>query len=72
VTRLQEKYRAEVVPALQQKFQYKNVMEVPKLEKVTLNIVRTHLTNFVQFLFCFDTLDTELGINAVRHIRHML
>ena len=38
MTRLQEKYRAEVVPALQQKFGYKNVMEIPRLEKVIINI----------------------------------
>ena len=38
MTRLQEKYRAEVVPALQQKFQYKNVMEIPRLEKIVLNM----------------------------------
>ena len=38
MTRLQEKYRAEVVPALQQKFQYKNVMEIPRLEKIVINM----------------------------------
>ena len=37
-TRLQEKYLSEVVPALQDKFQYKNVMEIPKLEKVVINM----------------------------------
>ena len=38
MTRLQEKYRAEVVPALQQKFEYKNVMEIPRLEKIVINM----------------------------------
>ena len=38
MTRLQEKYRAEVVPALQQKFQDKNVMEIPRLEKIVINM----------------------------------
>ena len=38
MTRLQEKYRAEVVSALQQKFQYKNVMEIPRLEKIVINM----------------------------------
>ncbi len=37
-SRLKEKYVNEVVPALVEKFQYKNIMEVPKLEKVILNI----------------------------------
>ena len=37
MARLKDKYTAEVVPALQQKFQYKNVMEIPKLSKVVVN-----------------------------------
>ena len=37
-TRLKEKYLAEAVPALQQKFSYKNVMEIPKLEKIVINM----------------------------------
>ena len=38
MARLKEKYLNEVIPAMQQKFNYKNVMEIPKLEKVTINI----------------------------------
>ena len=37
-TRIIEKYLAEAVPALQQKFGYKNVMEIPRLEKVIINM----------------------------------
>lgn len=37
-TRLQEKYLSEVVKGLQDKFQYKNVMEIPKIEKVVINM----------------------------------
>lgn len=37
-TRLKEKYLAEAVPALQQKFGYKNPMEIPRLEKVIVNM----------------------------------
>ena len=37
-TRLHERYLAEAVPALQQKFGYKNVMEIPRLEKIIINI----------------------------------
>lgn len=37
-SRLQEKYEKEVVPALMEKFKYKNVMEVPKLEKIVINM----------------------------------
>jgi large subunit ribosomal protein L5 len=36
--RLREKYQKEVVPALQKEFGYKNVMAVPKLEKVVINM----------------------------------
>jgi len=36
--RLKEKYQKEVVDALRQKFGYRNVMEVPRLEKVVINI----------------------------------
>jgi len=38
MARLKEKYLNDVVPALQQKFNFKNVMEIPKLEKVIINI----------------------------------
>ena len=37
-TRIKEKYLAEAAPALQQKFGYKNVMEIPRLEKVIINM----------------------------------
>ena len=37
-TRMKEKYLAEAVPALQQKFGYKNVMEIPKLDKIVINM----------------------------------
>ena len=37
-TRLQEKYLSEVAKAMHDKFQYKNVMEIPKVEKVVLNM----------------------------------
>ena len=38
MARLKDKYLSEVVPALQQKFNYKNINEVPKLEKVVINM----------------------------------
>jgi large subunit ribosomal protein L5 len=37
-TRLKEKYLAEVVPALMQEFNFSSVMQVPRLNKVVLNI----------------------------------
>lgn len=38
MTRMADKYQQEVVPALQEKFGYKNIMEVPKLVKVVINM----------------------------------
>lgn len=38
VPRLQEKYEKEVVKALMEKFGYKNIMEVPKLDKIVVNM----------------------------------
>ena len=35
---LKEKYKKEVVPALKEKFGYKSIMEVPKLEKIVINM----------------------------------
>ena len=37
-TRLLDKYKNEVVKGLIEKFGYKNIMEVPKLEKVVINM----------------------------------
>ena len=36
--RLKEKYVKEVVPALEKEYGYKNINEVPKLEKIVLNM----------------------------------
>ena len=33
-----EKYEKEIISALMEKFQYKNIMEVPKLEKIVINM----------------------------------
>lgn len=38
VARMRQYYVQEVVPALQQRFGYRNVMQVPSLEKVVLNM----------------------------------
>ena len=38
LTRLQERYEKEVVPAMMEKFGYKNIMQVPKLEKIVINM----------------------------------
>jgi large subunit ribosomal protein L5 len=38
MSQLKEKYKKEIVPRLMESFGYKNVMEVPRLEKIALNI----------------------------------
>ena len=35
---LKEQYNKEVIPAMMKKFNYKSVMEVPKLEKIVINV----------------------------------
>ena len=36
--KLREQYQKEVIPELMKKFNYKSVMQVPKLEKIVINI----------------------------------
>ena len=36
--RLKEKYENEIAPAMQEKFKYKSSMEIPKLEKIVINM----------------------------------
>ena len=38
MSRLKETYLNEIVPAMNEKFGYKNIMEVPKLEKIVINM----------------------------------
>ena len=38
MARLYEQYKSEIVPKLMEKFQYKNVMQVPRIERVVVNI----------------------------------
>jgi large subunit ribosomal protein L5 len=38
MNRMQEKYQKETVPALMKAFEYRNIMQVPRIEKIVLNI----------------------------------
>ena len=38
MSRLKETYQNEIVDAMMKKFGYKNIMEVPKLDKVVVNM----------------------------------
>src|SRR5260370_39504513 len=57
-SRLQEKYRAETVPALMKRFGWKNMMAVPKLQKITVNIGLGEASQNAKLL---DTAAVELG-----------
>ena len=57
-SRLQEKYRKETVPALMKHFGWKNIMAVPKLSKVTVNIGLGEASQNAKLL---DTAAVELG-----------
>ncbi|MCJ7496882.1 MAG: 50S ribosomal protein L5 [candidate division Zixibacteria bacterium] len=48
--RLKEKYRKEVVPSLMKRFGYRNLMQVPKLEKIVINIGVGEAIQNVKFL----------------------
>ena len=38
MSRLKDRYKSEILPAMQQTFKYKSCMEIPKLEKIVLNM----------------------------------
>ena len=38
MARMKEKYTAEVAPALMKQFGYKSVMQIPKIDKVVINV----------------------------------
>ena len=57
-SRMQEKYRKETTPALMKRFGLKNVMAVPRLSKITVNIGLGEASQNVKLL---DTAAAELG-----------
>jgi len=61
MARLKDKYREDVVPAMMKEFGYKNVMQVPRLEKITLNIGLGEATQNIKLL---DTAVVELAAIA--------
>jgi large subunit ribosomal protein L5 len=56
--RLRDRYQQQVVPALMKEFSYKNVMQVPKLERVVLNVGMGEAIQNVKLL---ESAVTELG-----------
>ena len=57
--RLQERYVAEIAPALNKKFGYKSVMQIPTLDKVIVNVRSGESKNNAQEL---EAIDKDLGI----------
>ena len=61
MSRLRKIYQEEVRPALQKQFSYKNIMQVPRLEKVVLNM---GLGEAIQNIKILDTASEELTLIA--------
>lgn len=59
--RLKEQYRTEAIPRLRERFRYRNVMEVPRLDKVVINVRVGDATTDSRFL---DKAAEELAIIA--------
>ena len=57
--RLKDTYREQVVPALMKEFGYKNPMQVPKLERIVLNVGMGEAIQNVKLL---ESATTELGV----------
>ncbi len=66
VPRLLEKYKSEAVPNLKEKFAYKSVMQVPKIEKICLNQgVGTAVTDKKQIENAIEEMSTIAGQKAL-------
>jgi large subunit ribosomal protein L5 len=61
MSRLRKVYQEEVRPALQKQYSYKNIMQVPRLEKVVLNM---GLGEAIQNIKILDTASEELTLIA--------
>ena len=61
ITRLNEKYRKEVIPALVKRFNYANPLAAPRLKKITVNIGMGEASQNIKLL---DVAVVELGLIA--------
>lgn len=59
IPRLKEKYLKEVVPNMMKEFSYKNIMEVPRIEKIVLNV---GLGEAIQNIKLLDAAQKELSL----------
>ena len=58
MARLKDFYKNEVAPALQKKFSYKSVMQIPKLDKIIVNVSSGEAKDNSKML---DAICTDLG-----------
>ena len=59
MARLQDRYKAEIVPKLKEKFGYRNVMQVPRLSKVVVNM---GLGDAIENVKVIETAAAEISI----------
>ena len=59
MARLHDQYKAEIVPKLKEKFGYRNVMQVPRLSKVVVNM---GLGDAIENVKVIETAAAEIGI----------
>ncbi len=64
MSRLKERYKKEVVPTLLERYGYKNIMQVPRLEKVVLNI---GLGEAIQNAKALEAAEGELAAISGQH-----
>ena len=70
MSRLKEKYQNEIVDALMKKFGYKNIMEVPKLDKVVINMGVGEAKENAKLLdAAVKDMETNLSLPRVRDFR---
>jgi len=61
MARLQDQYKADIVPKLKEKFGYRNVMQVPRLSKVVVNM---GLGDAIENVKVIETAAAEIGIST--------
>jgi len=64
MSRLKEKYRKEVVSALMKRYGYKNIMQVPRLDKVVLNV---GLGEAIQNAKALESTEADLAAISGQH-----
>ena len=61
MARLKDIYLKEIVPALKKEFNYRNIMEIPKMEKIVINM---GLGEAIQNIKLLDSASSELSLIA--------